>query len=178
MRLSDWRASAKPREALGPKVTEVLQSALSTLGAEDDPHAWIVWGEDPAMRYMVFVPTPPGLIVAAVRVNVPQEGPRVSAKLVRWSKLQPTELTVEARAGHRMLSFQLEQQVLKGIDGAADAIARFILVVLAAIDGRPWPAFDPPGRGAARGRPAGAAARRVAERVPAATPTRSRAARP
>jgi hypothetical protein len=38
MRLSDWRAAAKPRESLGPKVTDVLQAVLSTLGAEDDPH--------------------------------------------------------------------------------------------------------------------------------------------
>ena len=89
MRLSAWRAVAKPREALGPKVTDLLQSVLSTLGAEDDPHVWIAWGDDPGSRYSVFVPTPPGMVVAAVRVHVPQEGPRVSAKLVRWSKVQP-----------------------------------------------------------------------------------------
>ncbi len=176
MRLSDWRAAAKPREALGPKVTDVLQSVLSTLGAEDDPHAWIAWGDDPASRYTVFVPTPPGLVVAAVRVNVPQEGPRVSARVIRWSKLQPGELSVEAQAGHRLVSFQLEQQVMKGIDEGADPVARFILVVLAAIDGRPWPSFDPPARAAAR-EPTGRATRRVAERKTAATATGPRAAR-
>ncbi len=176
MRLSDWRATAKPREALGPKVTDLLQSVLGTLGAEDDPHVWIAWGDDPASRYTVFVPTPPGMVVAAVRVNVPQEGPRVSAKLVRWSKVQPGELALEGQAGHRLLSFQLEQQVMKGIDDDAGPVARFILVVLAAIDGRPWPSFDPPGRGAARERSAGPDLRsRV--RKPASAATKARLAR-
>ncbi len=176
MRLSDWRATAKPREALGPKVADVLQSALGTLGAEDDPHVWIAWGDDPGSRYTVFVPTPPGMIVAAVRVNVPQEGPRVSAKLVRWSKVQPGELAIEAQAGHRILSFQLEQQVMKGIDDEAGAVARFILVVLAAIDGRPWPSFDPPSSGLARGRLAGPD-RRSRTQKPASMATKARVAR-
>jgi hypothetical protein len=175
MRLSDWRATAKPREALGPKVTGVLQSVLGTLGAEDDPHVWIAWGDDPASRYTVFVPTPPGMVVAAVRVNVPQEGPRVSAKLVRWSKVQPGELAIEAQAGHRLLSFQLEGQVMKGIDEDADSVARFILVVLAAIDGRPWPSFDPPARGAAR-ETSGAASHGPSAK-PASTATRPRRTR-
>jgi len=178
MRLSVWRAAAKPREALGPKVTAVLQTVLTTLGAEDDPHCWVAWGDDPAARYTVFVPTSAGLVVAAVRVNVPQEGPRVSAKLARWSKLLPSELTVEAQAGHRLVSLQLEQQVIKGIDDDADAVARFILVLLAGIDGRPWPSFDPPPeRGTGRGRSTGAAARRAAERVPVSTAGKARASR-
>jgi hypothetical protein len=176
MRLSDWRVVAKPREALGPKVADLLHSVLSTMGAEDDPHVWIAWGDDPASRYTVFVPTPSGMVVAAVRVNVPQEGPRVSAKLVRWTKVQPGELSIEAQAGHRLLSFQLEQQVMKGIDEDADSVARFILVVLAAIDGRPWPSFDPPGRGPATERSGGTDPGPIA-RKPASAGTRGRGAR-
>jgi hypothetical protein len=177
MRLSDWRAVAKPREALGPKVTDLLQSVLSTLGAEDDPHVWIAWGDDPASRYSVFVPTPPGMVVAAVRVHVPQEGPRVSAKLVRWSKVQPGELAIEAQSGHRLLSFQLEQQVMKGIDDDADSVARFILVVLAAIDGRPWPSFDPPGASSRRTAASGSD-RSSQARKAGSTATKARGARP
>jgi hypothetical protein len=116
------------------------------------------------------------MVVGAVRVNVPREGPRVSAKLVRWSKVQPGELALEAQAGHRLLSFQLEQQVMKGIDDDADRVARLILVVLAAIDGRPWPSFDPPAAGSARGRSAAPGGRPAAQR-PASSATKARIAR-
>src|SRR5439155_25391453 len=88
MRLSEWRALAKPRESMSQKVVDVIEPVLRTLGADDDPHVWVAWGDDPAARYTVLAPTPPGLAVAAVRVNVPQEGPRVAAKLVRWSRVQ------------------------------------------------------------------------------------------
>lgn len=116
------------------------------------------------------------MVVGAVRVNVPREGPRVSAKLVRWSKVQPGELALEAQAGHRLLSFQLEQQVMKGIDDDADRVARLILVVLAAIDGRPWPSFDPPAAGSPRGRSAAPGGRPAAQR-PASSATKARIAR-
>ena len=52
------------------------------------------------------------------------------------------ELSVETQAGHRMLSFQLESQVLRGVDAEADRAAAFALRVIAAIDGRPLPAID------------------------------------
>ena len=41
-----------------------------------------------ASRYMILVPTPAGLLQVHVRVNVPQEGPRASGKLVRWNRVQ------------------------------------------------------------------------------------------
>jgi hypothetical protein len=48
-------------------------------------------------------------------------------------------LTVEMASGHRLLSFQIEGQVLRGTDEEADAIAAFAIGVFAAMDGRPRP---------------------------------------
>jgi hypothetical protein len=113
---------------------------LSALGVLDtDPDAWVVWGEDPGTRYVVLVPTAAGLIVTHVRVNVPGEGPRASAKLVRWGRVQIGELGIETQGGHRLLSFQLEGQILRGADEEADQIGAFALAVFAAIDGRSSP---------------------------------------
>jgi hypothetical protein len=167
MRLSEWRALAKPPESMSQKVVDVIEPVLRTLGADDDPHVWVAWGDDPAARYTVLAPTPPGLAVAAVRVNVPQEGPRVAAKLVRWSRVQLSELSVESQRGHRLLSFQLEGQVMKGIDEEADAIARFVNVLFAATDGRPWPSFEPPAR---RGRATPGPPRTTGKSAKAAAP--------
>ena len=64
-----------------------------------------------------------GLVTCSIRVNVPQEGPRASGKLVRWSRLQVGELSVENQGGHSLVSFQVESQVLRGSDDAADEIA-------------------------------------------------------
>lgn len=169
MRLSEWRAASRYREATGPKVMAVVEPVLAALGTETDPQCWLAWGDDPSSRYLLMVPTAPGLVVVVVRVNVPGEGPRTSAKLVRWSKVQVGELAVETTGEHHLLSFQVEAQVLKGADANADAIARFALVLLAAIDDRPWPSFDPPagrrGSRTARGR----ASSSSAGRKPAAT---------
>jgi len=119
-----------------PKVIAVIQPVLVALGAEPDPPCWMAWGDDPGIRYMVLVPTVVGLIELHVRVNVPQEGPRVSGKLVRWNRVQVGELAIEMASGHRLLTFQVESQVLKGADEDADAIAAFALELFAAIDGR------------------------------------------
>jgi hypothetical protein len=159
MRLSEWRASAPARDAAGPKVAAVVDPVLKALGAEPDPHCWVAWGEEPAFRFTVFVPTEPGLIACFVRINVAGEGPRATTKLVRWNRVSIGELGVETQAGHRMLSFQLESQVIRGVDTEADRAAAFALRVIAAIDGRPLPAVEeskarrkaPVGRGAARG---------------------------
>lgn len=142
MRLSEWRALAPTREAVTPRVTAVVDPVLSSLGAEPDPDCWIAWGEEPASRFTVFVPTEPGLIACFVRVNVAGEGPRATTKLVRWARVSIGELGMEAQAGHRMISFQLESQVLRGVDAEADRAAAFALRVIAAIDGRALPPAD------------------------------------
>jgi hypothetical protein len=145
MRLSTWRAAAPAPDAVGPKVSAALDGVMATLGAGDDPHVWIAWGEDPANRYTVLVPTDGGLVVVHVRVNVPGEGPRAGAKLTRWSKLVVGELSVEVLGGRRHANFQVEAQILNGVDAVADDIARFALVLFAGIDGRPWPSLEDAG---------------------------------
>jgi hypothetical protein len=168
MRLSEWRASAPAKAAVVPKVAAVVDPVLLTLGAEADPHCWVAWGEEPANRYTIFVPTDPGLIAAFIRVNVAGEGPRATTKLVRWNKVVIGELSVETQAGHRMLSFQLESQVLRGVDIDADRAAAFALRVIAAIDGRPLP---PAAESRVRRKPAG----KDASTSGVAKPTRSSA---
>jgi hypothetical protein len=149
MRLSAWRDRAPHKDALNPKVVAVIDPILTALGAGTDPDCWIVWGDDPASRYMVLALGDAGLIVVNVRVNVPQEGPRASGKLVRWSRVQTGELAIELTGGHRLLSFQVEGQVLRGTDEGADDIAMFALRLFAAQDGRPQPAPVAPKRATA-----------------------------
>jgi hypothetical protein len=139
MRLSAWRTRAPLRDALGPRVLAVVEPVLAALGAEPDPHAWIVWGDDPGIRYPILVPSPAGLIVCHVRVNVPGEGPRASAKLVRWSRVQLGELAIETQANHRLITFQVEGHVLRAADAEADAVAEFAVRLFAGVDGRPVP---------------------------------------
>lgn len=161
MRLSEWRASSPIKEAGSAKVAAVVDPVLRALGAEADPSCWVAWGDEPAIRYTIFVPTPAGLVASYVRVNVPGEGPRASAKLIRWSRVQLGELAIETQAEHRLLSFQVEQQVLKGADQKADRIARFALELMAAVEGRELPPEAAPKRRSAgktaAGRPAAAA---------------------
>jgi hypothetical protein len=128
---------------MAPKVLAVLEPILMSLGAAHDPSCWVAWGEDPAARYTVLAPTTAGLIQAVVRVNVPQEGPRASGKLIRWNRVQTGELAVETAAGHRLISFQCEGVVLRGSDDEVEAISAFALEVFAAIDGHP---VEPPKR--------------------------------
>jgi hypothetical protein len=163
MRLSDWRAAAPAKDAVAAKVSAVVDPVLQALGAGPDPHCWVAWGEEAANRFTVFVPTDPGLIVCFVRVNVPGEGPRATTKLVRWSKATIGELAVETQAGHRMLSFQLESQVLRGVDAEADRAAAFALRVIAAIDGRPLPPVEDSGGVRAGARAASTAAAKTAK---------------
>ena len=134
MRLSEWPMLAPHQGSMTPKVLAVLKPVLTSLGAGLDPACWVAWGEDPAARYTVLVPTFAGLIQAVVRVNVPQEGPRASGKLIRWNRVQTGELAVETAAGHRLISFQCEGIVLRGSDDEVDAVSGFALEVYAAID--------------------------------------------
>jgi hypothetical protein len=146
MRLSEWRAAAPSKEAGSQKVAALIDPVLTALGADDDPHCWIVWGDEPAVRYTILVPTAAGLITCFVRVNVPGEGPRASAKVIRWNRVQIGELAFETSTGHRLLSFQVEGNVLQGADETADRIAAFALEGFAAIDGRPRPEPRPSAR--------------------------------
>jgi hypothetical protein len=150
--LSEWRGRAPHRDSLTAKVLAVVEPVIVALGTEADPSCWIVWGDDPSVRYLILVPTASGLVEASVRVNVPQEGPRVSAKLVRWNRVQLGELAIETAGGHRLLTFQVEGQVLHGTDADADAIAGFALGLYAAMDGRAMPVPTGPLR--SRGRAA------------------------
>ncbi len=138
MLLSDWRAAGSHPAAMSPKVDSVLEPVLSGLGVPADPDCWIVWGDEPS-RWSLITPTPAGLVTANVRVSSPQEGPRANGKLVRWSRVQIGDYSVEINAGHRVLSFQVENQVLHGVGDECDILAAFILRLLALMDGRPTP---------------------------------------
>jgi hypothetical protein len=153
MRLSQWRAEAPTREAMSQKVLAVVVPVLKDLGASDDPDCWVYWGEDPAVRYSILVPTHRGLAQCHVRVNVPGEGPRASGKVVRWGRVQVGELAVEVTHGHRLVTSQLEGLVLKGVDDVADRIAAFVLAIYDAIDGRQI-SFETHARPVRRARPA------------------------
>lgn len=136
MRLSEWRKKAPFKDAGGPKVAAAVDAVIDVLGAERDPHCWVAWGEEPAIRYTILIPTEPGLISSFVRVSVPGQGPRATTKLIRWNRVSIGELAIETQAGHRLLSFQIEQQVLRGADAEADRVAAFAMRVIGAIDGR------------------------------------------
>ena len=137
MRLSEWPKRAPHKESMAPKVLAVLKPVLSGLGAKPDPSCWVAWGDDPAARYTVLVPTAPGLVQVIVRVNVPQEGPRASGKLIRWNRVQTGELAIDMASGHRLISFQIENVILRGTDDEGDAISAFALDVYAATDRQP-----------------------------------------
>ena len=137
MRLSDWRASPQGEKVMTDKVASAYGPAMAVLGTPDDPVAHVVWGDDPSQRYVILAVSDAGLVVVHVRVNVPQEGPRASARLVRWSRVQVGELSVEAHHGHRHVTSLIENLVLQGTDEDADEIGAFIAHVVAYIDGRP-----------------------------------------
>jgi len=186
MRLSAWRAAAPHPHAATAKIAAVVDPALLGFGAEPDPHCWVAWGDEPTVRYAIFVPTDPGLIHCFIRM-IPGEGPRATTKLIRWNRVAIGELAAESQGGRRLLSYQIEGQVLRGIDAEADRIAAFALRVIAAIDGRPLPPFEETGRrraAAARARAAAgrstakAAATKSSTRSPTAkAPARARPAR-
>jgi hypothetical protein len=142
MRLSEWRATAPIPNGGGPKIAALVDPILAALGAGADPHCWVAWGEEPTIRYAILVPVEPGLIASFVRVNVPGEGPRVTTKLIRWNRVTIGELAFESQGAHRLVSFQVEGQVLRGADTEADRIAAFALRVIAAVDDRPLPPVE------------------------------------
>jgi hypothetical protein len=145
MRLSEWAKRAPNQGSMAPKVLAVLKPVLVGLGAKADPSCWVAWGDDPAARYTVLAATPSGLVQAVVRVMVPQEGPRAGGKIIRWNRVQTGELAIDMASGHRLVSFQVENILLRGTDDEGDVVSAFALEVYAAIDGQ-----TPPPRSAAR----------------------------
>ena len=135
MRLSEWRKTAPNKEALSSKVMAMLRPVLEDLGAESDAECWVAWGDDPESRYSVLAPTDAGLISVAVRLTG-VDGPRATAKLIRWTKVSVSELALESSGGHRLVAVQVESLVLKGMDNDADRICEFVRGLIAGIDGR------------------------------------------
>ncbi len=146
MRLSEWCASAPAGDAVSPKVLAVVEPVLAALGAANDPACWVTWGDEPATRWGLLALAPAGLVTLAVRVSIPQEGPRASGKLIRWSRVQVGDFAVEMQGGHRFVSASLEGVVLRGMDEETDRIGAFLQGVFAAVDGRPLPDDTPPAR--------------------------------
>ena len=70
MHLSQWRDRAPTKEALSPKVMAAIQPILAALDSGPGNSSWMVWGEDPARRYLVFAMSDAGLLQINVRVNV------------------------------------------------------------------------------------------------------------
>lgn len=168
MRFSRWRTTAPFKASVSPKIQAVIVDALGALGADADPECWVAWGDDPSVRYLMFVPTQSGLVQINVRVGGGGQGPRAAGKVIRWNRVQFGELAVEVPGGHRLVTFQVEGQVLNGADAAADAISAFAQSIFAAVDGRPVASVT---RSQAK-RPA-AKSRSVSSAKPATRSTRS-----
>ena len=136
MRLSEWRTTPLGQKVMSDKVAAAYEPALAVLGVPPDPVTHVVWGDEPDIRYQILAASDAGLVFVHVRVNVPQEGPRASAKLVRWNRLVLGETSAEAHHGHRFVTGQIETVVIKGADETADEVGAFLAHVLARIDGR------------------------------------------
>jgi hypothetical protein len=136
MRLSEWASEAPAADAVAPRVLGVVEPVMGALGVAADASVWIVWGDEPQVRWTLLAPTSAGLVTVNARVNVPQEGPRASGKLTRWPRVQVGDLAIEMQGVHRVVATTVEGQVLRGVDEVADRIAAFVSVLYAAIDGR------------------------------------------
>jgi hypothetical protein len=148
MRLGDWRDASPRKESMGPKVLGVIDAALALFGSDADPECWTVWGDDPAIRYLILVPISSGLIQLNVRVNVPGEGPRAAGKLIRWNRVQTGELMVELQGGHKLVSFNVENAVIHAQDAEAEDVSLFARIVYDGIDGRGVASSLPDAQGA------------------------------
>jgi hypothetical protein len=168
MRLSEWQQAAPTADAMTNRVRSVLESVLADLGAAPDPECWVVWGEDPDRKYSILAPTSAGLINIAMRAMNPAEGPRATAKLIRWSKVAVGELSLEATDGYRMVAVQVEGLVIKGMDKDADLICAFVRGLIAGTDGRGQQMIPMPFMGALPGAPAASVG---APAAPSATPS-------
>ncbi len=138
MRLSEFAAASKVPAAVSPKVLAAVLPVLAAIGAGEDPVGWLAADDDPASRWAYIAPLPAGLVTCHVRVNVPGEGPRASARLVRWPRVQIGELSIESGGGNRrIVSFVIDGRVVRAADAEGDAVASFAHAVLDAMDGRP-----------------------------------------
>src|ERR1035437_8235036 len=135
MRLGEWRKAAPNKDSMNSRVLAILRPVLIDLGTDADAECWVAWGEDPESRCSVLAPTAAGLITVAIRPTGP-DGARATGKLIRWTKLSVSELSIESSAGHRLDAVQVESHVLKGIDTEADRICEFVRGLIASIDGR------------------------------------------
>jgi hypothetical protein len=135
MRFADWQATPEGSRYLSDRLVKLIESAAHTLGARDATPCYVAWGEQPEARFQVMLSTDGGLAIFSVRANVPQEGPRLSGRLVRWARVQVGELTFEAHSGHVQVSAQFEGQVLLGLDAAGERIAEWMTEVYRRVDG-------------------------------------------
>jgi hypothetical protein len=178
MRLSEWRRTERGQKLLTGRVASALGPALAGLGTADDPEAFVVWGDDPQTRFTVMAAADAGLALIHVRVNVPQEGPRASGKLIRWQRVTLNDLTAEAHHDHRYVTIQIENSILQGVDADADAISDWARHVFARIDGRVSP--EPAGSDGGAGTGARSTTRRggsATKRAVSATKARAAAGR-
>jgi hypothetical protein len=137
MRLSEFVAASNVPAAVSPKVLAAVRPVLVAIGAGEDPVGWFAAEDDPAARWAFLVPMAAGLVTCHVRVNVPGEGPRASARLVRWQRVQTGELSVESGGGsRRIISFVIDNRVVRATDAEGDAVAAFAHAVFDAMDGR------------------------------------------
>lgn len=139
MRLSEWCEGAPVAESVSAPVMALVESLYADLGVGEETDCWVLWGEDPAMRYTILAPSLAGLAIVSVRPTGSADGPRGNGKLVRWSKLSVSELTIESAGGHRIVAIQIESNVLKGVDDEADRICDFVRIVLAGLENRSEP---------------------------------------
>jgi hypothetical protein len=164
MLLSEWSSVAPNSGCMSEAVLDALGPVLSDMGAGEDPECWVAWGEDPNYKYSVLAPTAAGLVMVAVRLNPGSDaGPRATAKLVRWPKIQIGDFSIEAADGHRVVAVQVEGLVLKGTDDVASSICEFVRGLIAGSDGRA-------GSGVIQAAPAAARATKPGTRGKGATP--------
>ncbi len=129
MRFDDWRATPEGERHLTERLVALIDPVSRVLGVGTETACHVVWGDQPPARFQVLLATEAGLAVLNVRVNVPQEGPRISGRLVRWGRVQAGEVTIEAHSGHAQVSAQFEGQVLQGLDTAGERIAEWMIEV-------------------------------------------------
>ena len=150
MRWSEWRAKAPFKDSIAPKVLAVVETPSPGSGPSRIPECWVVWGDDPGVRYTSSCRRRAGWSWSTSGSTVPGEGPRAGGKVVRWQRVQVGELAVEIQGGHRLVTFQVETQVLNGADARGRCHRGLRPDLFAAVDGRPAPA---PAKATARPRP-------------------------